>query len=133
MVMTADQLAIADASVLDVLMTYGHIQDQETGIMHEYDPYKIAPYLQPNILEFVGNTPRLASGHKKWLLALASRQQGKSATVALAMYIRTAYNERARAAPRAATSSEPAPVISGSSSSSAPARPTRTSLSTGFA
>lgn len=98
MVMTADQLAIADASVLDVLMTYGHIQDQETGIMHEYDPYKIAPYLQPNILEFVGNTPRLASGHKKWLLALASRQQGKSATVALAMYIRTAYNERATAA-----------------------------------
>lgn len=89
---------LGSQSVSDVLMAYGTIQDQSTGELHPYDPYRIAPYLQPQILDFVSHPPRQAGGHKKWLLTLASRQQGKSATIALAMYIKTAFNQAYSAA-----------------------------------
>lgn len=75
------------------LPEYGTIMDQETSELSRYDPHRIAPHLQTSLLKFVGQTPRTPSGHKKWLLGLASRQQGKTATAVLAMYIRTAYNE----------------------------------------
>jgi hypothetical protein len=73
------------------LEAFGTILDQRTGEIVPYDSGAIAPYLQASMLDFVGNTPRDDDGNKKWLAVLASRQVGKSATAALATYIRTAY------------------------------------------
>ena len=73
------------------LKNFGTIVDQETGERIGFDPNKIAPALQNDILNFVGEAPRMESGHKKWKVILASRQTGKSVCTALSGYCRVAY------------------------------------------
>ena len=73
------------------LKNFGTIVDQETGERIGFDPNKIAPELQNDILNFVGEAPRMESGHKKWKVILASRQTGKSVCTALSGYCRVAY------------------------------------------
>lgn len=80
------------ADVGYTLKTFGTLVDQETDEVIPFDPDRIAPYLQNTTLDFVTNTPRQESGHKKWLLELASRQVGKTLCAALACYVRTAYS-----------------------------------------
>lgn len=75
-----------------MLPRVGMIQDQYTGEYTRYDPDALCPALAHGVLDYFGNTPRMPEGHNKWLIVVASRQTGKSATIALATYIKTAYN-----------------------------------------
>jgi len=63
----------------------GHLVDQTTQQIIRYDPDKVAPSLQNTILSYIGDTPRDKDGFKKWLVACASRQVGKSVLTALAL------------------------------------------------
>ena len=88
--LTEDEMMILrDPSV--TLPEYGVIIDQKTDERIKFDPNKIAPALQNTILQFVANPPRDKNGKRRWLLCLASRQQGKSVTAALAVYCQAAY------------------------------------------
>ena len=73
------------------LNNFGTVVDQETGERIDFDPNKIAPSLQNDIINFVGEAPRMESGHKKWKVILSSRQTGKSVCTALSGYCRVAY------------------------------------------
>lgn len=73
------------------LSNFGTVVDQETGERIDFDPNKIAPGLQNDILGFVGEAPRMETGHKKWKVILSSRQTGKSVCTALSGYCRVAY------------------------------------------
>lgn len=73
------------------LPSWGKIMDQRTGQQVLFDPDRIAPSLQHSILSFYGETPRTKDGRKKWLLALASRQSGKSLTAGASTYVKAAY------------------------------------------
>jgi hypothetical protein len=77
--------------VTTFLLTYGTVLDQEISQVIPYDPTWIAPYLQCSALHWMTAEPRMKEGHRKWLLICASRQTGKSATIAMAMYAKTAY------------------------------------------
>ena len=86
------------------LPLYGSVMDQESGEVITYDPDRIAPYLHRRILSFVHEKRRIPSGHRKWGVVLASRQTGKSALTAKAMYVQTAYTPNSYAALIADTS-----------------------------
>jgi hypothetical protein len=74
------------------LPNFGHLVDQSTGDVMQYDPNKVCPYLQHGILDFISEAPRDKDGFKKWLIVLSSRQVGKSVTAALGVYARTAFS-----------------------------------------
>lgn len=87
---------LADPAVS--LRTYGTIVDQRTNATERYDPYKISSGLQPTIISYASDPPRMANGRTSWLVLLGSRQSGKSTTAALAPYPAVAYTPNTDAA-----------------------------------
>lgn len=75
------------------LQLYGTIQDQKTGEIQRYDPFRLTDDLQQTVLGYVSDPPRDAEGRAKWLTVLKGRQCGCSTTTALALYAKAAYSE----------------------------------------
>lgn len=72
------------------LTAYGTVFDQETSVPVRFDPGRIAPDLVNKLCGYFSNTPRIEEGHKRWGVALSSRQVGKSATIAMLAYLHIA-------------------------------------------
>lgn len=78
------------------LKAYGTIQDQATGQIIRYDPSRIAPEYALPMLAWLTAPSKTPEGHNKWMVACSSRQIGKSVTLALALYLKTAFNPGTR-------------------------------------
>jgi len=73
------------------LPAFGQVHDQKTARFTPYRAQAITEKLQPTILEYMSNPPRLASGETRFLTILGYRQAGKSLTAEYAAYCKAAY------------------------------------------
>ena len=87
----AQQLLNTLRSPAHALPAFGEVHDQKTARFVKYDPQLITNKLQPTILDYMSNPPRLASGETKFLTILGYRQAGKSLTSEYAAYCKAAY------------------------------------------
>ena len=73
------------------LPAFGQVHDQKTARFTPYRAQAITDKLQPCILDYMSNPPRLATGETKFLTILGYRQAGKSLTAEYAAYCKAAY------------------------------------------
>lgn len=73
------------------LQKFGHIVDQETMEVTQYDPFRVTKTLQATILSYYHNPPRNEAGYTRLLTLLAARQTGKSVTAEYGIYPIAAY------------------------------------------
>jgi len=73
------------------LPAFGQVHDQETARFVPYRAQAISHQLQPTILDYMSNPPRLPTGETQFLTLLGYRQGGKSLSVEYAAYCKAAY------------------------------------------
>lgn len=76
----------------DALHAYGQVLDQRTSGPVPYRADAITTRMQTDVLSFLTEPPRMASGQTVFLSVLKARQTGCSVVTELGCYVKTAYN-----------------------------------------